>query len=328
MDRRTLVRTAAQGWLLGAPLVAWAQQPTKVYRIGVLSPNARESPTSRAVYDELRNSLGELGYAEGRNIVIDARWAEGRTERLPALAAELAALKPDLLVATTTQATLVAKQAAPAMPIVMVNVTDPVGFGLVASLARPDGNVTGLTDFGLELSLKSVELVRELIPKATRIAVLMSDNPVHPFQLREIQSAAKRFEITIVPASAMTTDELEKAVTFAKANAAALIVLGGGLQSGNREKISELAKEAKLPTVAYVRPYVDAGALASYGQKVLPQYRLAATYVDKILKGAKPADLPVEQPTKFELILNLKTAKSIGIVIPQSLLLRADEVIQ
>jgi putative ABC transport system substrate-binding protein len=327
MDRRTFICTAARG-LAVVPLAALAQQPATVYRIGVLSPNARESPTSKAVHDELGNSLRDLGYVEGRNLVVDARWAEGKTDRLPGLAAELVALKPDVIVANTTQATQAVKQAAEAIPIVMINVTDPVGFGLVASLARPGGNVTGLTDFGLELSAKSVELLREIIPKATHIAVLMSDNPVHPFQLREIESAAKRFEITIVPAFAITVDELERAISFAKANAAALIVLGGGLQSGNREKISELAKKAKLPTVAYVRPYVDAGALASYGQKVLPQFRLAATYVDKILKGAKPADLPVEQPTKFELIINLKTAKSIGIVIPQPLLLRADEVIQ
>jgi putative ABC transport system substrate-binding protein len=327
MDRRTFVCTAAKG-LLVVPLATLAQQPAKVYRIGILSPNASESPVSKAVHDELRRSLSDLGYVEGRNLVVDARWAEGKTERLPGLAAELAALNPDVIVANTTQATLAAKQAAAATPIVMINVTDPVGFGLVASLAHPGGNVTGLTDFGFELSSKSVELIREIVPKATRIAVLVSDNPVHPFQLREIQDAAKRFELTIVPASAMTTDELEKAVAFAKANAAALIVLGGGLQSGNREKISELAKKARLPTVAYVRPYVDAGALASYGQEVLPQYRLAATYVDKILKGAKPADLPVEQPIKFELVINLHTAKALGLTIPQSLLLRASEVIQ
>jgi ABC-type uncharacterized transport system substrate-binding protein len=327
MDRRTFVCTAAKG-LLVVPLAALAQQAAKVYRIGILSPNASESPVSKAAHGELRKSLSDLGYVEGRNLVVDARWAEGKTERLPGLAAELAALKPDVIVANTTQATLAAKQAAAETPIVMLNVTDPVGLGLVASLARPGGNVTGLTDFGFELSSKSVELIREIVPKATRIAVLVSDNPVHPFQLREIQNAAKRFELTIVPAFAMTTDELEKAVAFAKANAAALIVLGGGLQSGNREKISELAKKAKLPTVAYVRPYVDAGALASYGQEVLPQFRLAATYVDKILKGAKPADLPVEQPIKFELVINLHTAKALGLTIPQSLLLRASEVIQ
>jgi putative ABC transport system substrate-binding protein len=276
----------------------------------------------------LRNALGELGYVEGRNVIFDSRWAEGKTERLPELAAELAASKPDVIVAMTTQATLAAKRAAGAVPIVMINVTDPVGLGLVASLAHPGGNVTGLTDFGFELSLKSIELARELIPKATRIAVLVSDNPVHPYQLREIQNAAKRFEVTIVAASAMTADALESAITFAKASADVMIVLGGGLQSGNREKICELAKKLKLPTIANVRPYVIAGALASYGQKVLPQYRLAATYVDKILKGARPADLPVEQPIGFELVINLSTARALGLVIPQSLLLRANEVIQ
>jgi ABC-type uncharacterized transport system substrate-binding protein len=325
-DRRTFIGVLTGG-LFGVPLAVLAQQPTKVYRICVLSPNARESPTSKAVHDEFRNSLGNLGYVEGRNLVVDARWAEGKTERLPGLAAELVALKPDVIFANTTQATLAAKQAAGTIPIVMINVTDPIGFGLVVSLSRPGGNVTGLTDFGFELSLKSIELARELIPNATHIAVLVSDNPVHPFQLREIQDAARRFEVTIVPAFAMTVDELEKAVTLAKANAAVMIVLGGGLQSGNREKISELALKAKLPTIANVRPYVDAGALASYGQKVLPQYRLAATYVDKILKGARPADLPVEQPTMFELVLNLSTAKALGLTIPQSVLLRADAVI-
>jgi putative ABC transport system substrate-binding protein len=327
MDRRTFICTATPV-LLAMPLAALAQQPAKVYRIGFLSPNARESPTSKAVYDDFRNSLRDLGYVEGRNLVVDARWAEGKPESLPGLAVELVALKPDVIVVTTTPATLAVKEAAASIPIVMINVTDPVGAGLVASLVRPGGNVTGVTDFGLELSLKSVELTREIIPQATRIAVLMSDNPVHRFQLREIQNAAKRFEVTIVPAFAVTADELEKAVAFAKANATALIVLGGGVQSGNREKIVELAKKAKLPTIAFVRPYVDAGALASYGHEVLPQYRFAATYVDKILKGTKPADLPVGHPTKFELVINLNTAKALGLTLPQALLQRANEVIQ
>jgi len=180
MDRRTFICTAAKG-LLVVPLTTLAQQAAKVYRIAVLSPNASESPVSKAVHAELRKSLGDLGYIEGRNLVVDARWAEGKTERLPGLAAELAALKPDVIVANTTQATLATKQAAAATPIVMINVTDPVGFGLVDSLARHGGNVTGLTDFGFELSSKSVELIREIVPKATRIAVLVSDNPVHPF---------------------------------------------------------------------------------------------------------------------------------------------------
>ena len=327
MDRRRFICTAAQA-LLVVPLAALAQQPVKVYRIGYLSPNARESPTSKAVYDDLRNSLGELGYLEGRNLVVDARWAEGKTELIPQLAVELVALKPDVIVVTTTPATLAVKQVAEAIPIVMINVTDPVGAGLVASLARPGGNVTGVTDFGLELSLKSLELTREIVPQATRIAVLVSDNPVHAFQLREIQNGAKQFGVTIIPAFATTADDLDKAVAFAKANAAVLIVLGGGMQSGNREKIAELAKKAKLPTVAYVRPYVDAGALASYGHEVLPQYRFAAAYVDKILKGAKPADLPVGQPIRFELVINLNTAKALGLTLPQSLLRRANDVIQ
>ena len=327
MDRRTFACAMARGLLI-MPLPAWAQQPAKAYRIGFLSPNSRESPTSRTVYEDFRTSLADLGYAEGSNLAVDARWAEGKTERLAALAVELVALKPDVIVALTTPATLAAKQASEGTPIVMINVTDPVGSGLVASLARPGGNVTGVTDFGLELSVKSVELVREIIPQTTRIAVLTSDNPVHLFQLREIQSAAKRLEVTIVPTFARSVDELEKAVFFAKANATALIVLGGGLQSGNREKIAELAKKANLPTVAYVRPYVDAGALASYGHEVLPQYRFAATYVDKILKGAKPADLPVGHPTKFELVINMNTAKALGLTLPPSLLQRANAFVQ
>jgi putative ABC transport system substrate-binding protein len=326
MNRRAFVRAAVHGaW--GVPLVALAQPAARLYRVAVLSPNARESQSSKAVYEEIRSALRDHGYVEGKNLVIDGRWAEGRTERLPALAAELAALKPDVVIAMTTQATLAAKRAAEATPIVMINVTDPVGVGLIASLAHPGGNVTGVTDFGYELSLKSVELAREIIPNVSRISVLVSDNPAHPFQLREIQSAARQLGMTVVPASAMAADELEKAIAFAKANASVLIVLGGGVQSGNRERIAVLAMSARLPTLAQVRSYVDVGCLASYGYKVLPQYRVAGRYVHQILKGAKAGDLPVEQPTNFELVINLKTAKSLSLSISQPLLARADDVI-
>jgi putative ABC transport system substrate-binding protein len=217
------------------------------------------------------------------------------------------------------------------IPVVMVNVSDPVGSGLVASLARPGGNVTGGTDFGTELAVKAVDLVHAAVPKATRIAVLMSDNPVHPSQLKEIQDAAKRIGLTVLPTMARSSEDFEEAFTsMAKRSAGAFILLGGAPFSveRHRDKLLELAAKTKLPAVYPERWFVEGGGLFSYGPSSWYKWRLTATYVGKILKGAKPVDLPVQQPTEFELVINLKTAKALGLTIPPSLLLRADQVIE
>ena len=279
----------------------------------------------------LRDLLQDLDYIEGQNLVLDRRWAEGRNERFPSLAADLVALKPDVIVADSTPAAIAAKHATAAIPIVMVNVADPVGSGLVASLVRPGGNVTGTTDFGIELAVKSVELIHTATPKATRLAVLLSDNPVHPTQLKEIQAAAKRRGLTVLPTMVKSSEEFEKAfASMAKQHAGAVIQLGGAPFSTpqQRDKIIELAAKTKLPMMYPTRWWPEAGGLMGYGPSFAFRWRRTATYVDKILKGAKPADLPVEEPTEFHFAINLKTAKVLGLTIPQSLLQRADEVIQ
>jgi putative tryptophan/tyrosine transport system substrate-binding protein len=319
--------------LLAAPLAAEAQD-SKVYRVGLLlqgQPPTSPPPSWASRPGSFRKTLYDLGYIEGRNLILDVRWAEGRAERFPSLIAELVALKPDVIVVPTTPGTIAAMRATATIPIVMVNPSDPVGSGLVTSLARPGGNVTGVTDFGIELSEKAVDLMRTIVPKVTRVAVLMSDNPVHPFQFKAIQDAAKSIGLTVLPTTANSPEELETAfASMAKNNARALIVLGDAAISSERarERLVELAAKTKLPTMFPSRWYVEAGGLLSYSVNFSNLYGLAATYVDKILKGAKPADLPVQQPTAFELVINLQTAKALGLTIPQSLLLRAEQVIE
>jgi len=264
--------------------------------------------------------------------VFDRRWAEGKIERFSSLATEIVALKPDAIVAETTAGAIAAQRATATIPIVMVGAADPVGSGLVASLARPGGNITGVANLETELHVKGVELLHAVVPKATRIAVLMSDNPAHPLQVETIQDAAKAFGLTVLPTMARSSEEFEEAFrSMAKQKAGALIQLGGAPFSStpaNRDKLVELAAKTKLPAMYRVRWFVDAGGLLSYGSNTAKTWSDAATYVDKILKGAKPADLPVEQPTKLELVINLKTAKALKLTIPQSVLLRADQVIE
>jgi len=314
-------------WSVGGVHDAGAQAPPKAYRIGWLSVGA---PGTGGVQTEaFKQKLNALGHLEGQNIVFDIRYAEGKIDRLPGLAAELVALKPDVIFALTTNAALAARQATATIPIVFTFVTDPVGSGIVSSLAHPGGNITGVADFGIELAAKAIEMVRAIAPKSPRAAVLMSNNPTHPPQLKVMQDAAKSAGITLVPTTAGSLEDLEKAfASLAKEDAGALIVLGGAPYASQREKIAELAIKNKIPTIFLTRPYVDAGGLMSYGGNVRQLYALPAIYVDKILKGAKPGDLPIEQPTKFELVINLKTAKALDLTIPQSLLLRADEVIR
>jgi|SRR5262245_16400375 len=328
MDRRAFV-TLVGGTILAGPFATEAQQ-ARVYRVGVLVQSSPPAPGSPPGI--LTRTLRDLGYVEGRNIVFDRRWAEGKIERFSSLATEIVALKPDAIVAETTAGAIAAQRATATIPIVMVGAADPVGSGLVASLARPGGNITGVANLETELHVKGVELLHAVVPKATRIAVLMSDNPAHPLQVKTIQDAAKAFGLTVLPTMARSSEEFEEAFrSMAKQKAGALIQLGGAPFSStpaNRDKLVELAAKTKLPAMYRVRWFVDAGGLLSYGSNTAKTWSDAATYVDKILKGAKPADLPVEQPTKLELVINLKTAKALKLTIPQSVLLRADQVIE
>jgi putative ABC transport system substrate-binding protein len=325
IERRTFMALVSGG-LLAAPLAAEAQQ-TRVYRVGVLLQGVPLPPGTQYMSQRM---LHDLGYVEGRNLVFDRRYAEGKNERFASLAAELVAAKPDIIIADSTPAGIAAKRATTTIPIVLINVSDPVGAGLVASLSRPGGNITGVTDFGTDLALKGADLLHAIVPKATRIAVLMSDNPVHPAQLKAIQDAATGIGLTTLPTLVRSIEEFDEAfASMVKKNVGALILLGGAPFSTppQRDKVVELAAKTRLPTMYPSRSWVDAGGLLSYGPSLLHRWRLVAAYVDKILKGAKPADLPVQQPSEFELVINLKTAKALGLTIPPSLLSRADEVI-
>jgi putative ABC transport system substrate-binding protein len=327
MDRRTFVLGAAGG-IVALSLAAIAEQP-KIYRVGVLSQGSPPPPGSKPLPGGFRMTLRDFGYIEGQNLILELRGAEDKNERLPALAVELVALRPDVIVADSTPAALAAKGATSTIPIVMVNVSDPVGVGLVASLGRPGGNITGVTDFGIETAAKQVDLLHALVPGATRVGVLMSDNPVHLLQFRAIEAAAKRVGLTMLPTMVRSPEGIETAfASIARQNAGALIWLGGAGGSSDQqlENLVGLAAKARLPALYGDRWSVEAGGLMGYGPNHARMFRTAASYVDKILKGIKPANLPVQQPTEFELVINLKTAKALGLAIPQSLLLRADVI--
>jgi len=315
-------------FLLATPLAAEAQAPAKVPRIGFLSSG---SPTQTAPYAEaFREGLRELGYVEGQNIAIEYRFAEGRPERLPALAAELVRLKVDIIVTTAGPAPEAAKQATSTIPIVFAASGDPVAEGLVASIARPGGNITGLAAMSPDVVGKQLELLKEVAPKVSRVAVLQNPgNPAHTAALRQAEGAAWALGVQLHILRARTPAEIEAAFAAIRSQrAGGVLVLRDGMFLAQRTQIAALAAKSRLPAVYGLREEAEAGGLMAYGSSVLLMYRRAATYVDKILKGAKPADLPVEQPTRFELVINLKTAKALGLTIPPSLLARADEVIQ
>jgi putative ABC transport system substrate-binding protein len=314
--------------LLAVGLSVEAQQAKKVPRVGVLwlySP-AIASPFAEA----FRQGLRELGYVEGKNIVIEYRHAEGKYDRLPSLAAELVRLNVDIIVTASTQAAQAGQQATRSIPIVMTVVSDPVESGLVSSLARPGGNVTGLSLLHPELSGKRVELLKEVIPKLSRVAVLSNlSNPIIPPLLRETEAAARAVGVQLQVVEVRGPIELDSAFgAMTRDRAGALVVLPDGTFQNERRRIAALAAKGRLPTMYAWREAVDDGGLMAYGASVPDILRRAATYVDKILKGTKPADLPVEQPLKFELVINLKTAKQIGLTVPQSVLYRADKVIR
>jgi ABC-type uncharacterized transport system substrate-binding protein len=331
MDRRAFLAGAAT--LFAAPLAAEGQQPAKVPRLGWLLSGSLESPESRAVLGAFRQEARDRGYVEGQNIVIEYRAAEGRIDRFPALATDLVRLKVDLIIAGSTPAARAAQQTTTTIPIVAPTMGDPVGDGFVASLARPGGNITGLTFLGPELVPKRLELLKEALPKVSRVAGLW-----HPGNLSErttkdmlsqTETAARTLGVQLQLVGVRNPDELDRAFsTMARQRADALLIFPSAMLYNERRRVINLAEKHGLPSVYAAKEFVELGGLISYGANIPDLFRRAVTYVDKILKGAKPADLPVERPTKFEFVINLKTAKALGLTIPQSLLLKADQVIE
>jgi putative ABC transport system substrate-binding protein len=326
MDRRAFIRSVVSG-LIAAPLAARAQQAGKVHLIGFLG---NSTPAHEAnLVGPFREGLRELDYVEGRNILIEYRWAEGKYERFPALIRELIALKVDVIVTAGTPASLAVKKATTSIPLVMVAVGDPVGTGIVASLAQPGGNITGLTSLSPNLEGKRLELLREVAPGVSHIAVLWnSASPSQVIQEKEVQAAAQVLRMKVFSLGVQSPEEIENAfAAILRERPGALLVLADRLFLHHRARIMDFAAKHGLPGVHAYRELVESGGLMSYGPSYASMHRRAAYYVDEILKGAKPAVLPVEQPSKFELVINLKAAKALGLTIPQTLLLRADEVI-
>ena len=314
--------------LLAAPMGAVAQQAAKVYRVGILPPG----PISERLHlwEAFRQGLRDLGYVEGENIALVFPAGEVRPERLPHLSAELVSLKVDVIVAAATAAVQAAGKATKTIPIVMPVANDPVETGFVASLARPGGNITGLALISSQLSGKRLELLRTTAPEVSRIAVLLNPtNPAVPPQMRETEAAARALGVHLQPLEVRGSKDFDKAFQIATTSRShALVVLDDALLFTHRTAIVRLAAKNRLAAIYGFREFVEAGGLMAYAANLADMYRRTAGYVDKILKGAKPADLPVEQPTKFELVINLKTAKALGLTSPPSLLGRADEVIQ
>jgi len=310
------------------PLAARGQQSTKLPRIGILWPNPLT--TSGHFVDAFRQGLGELGYVDGQNMTIEFRTAEGRMERLPDLAAELVRLPVDVILTATSPTIRAAQQATRTIPIVMGNSQDPVSEGFVASLARPGGNITGLTLFSPDLVAKRLQLIKEFAPALTRVGALWNaDDPALALSLRETAAAAQSLRLEFRSLGVRDPNEFERAFrTALRENVGALVVLEDNLTFRYRTEIARLANDNRLPTMYGLRDYANAGGLIAYGPNLAQMYRRTATYVDKILKGAKPEDLPVEQPARFELLINLKTAKTLGLEIPPTLLSIADEVIE
>jgi putative tryptophan/tyrosine transport system substrate-binding protein len=330
MKRREFVKLIA-GATVAWPLVARAQQPDRMRRIGILSGGpAAEDPDTQARWMALTQALQQLGWIEGRNLQIEYRLAEGNADRGRKFAAELVALNPDVIVAAGTTAVQPLLALTGTVPIVFVNVSDPLGAGLVASLARPGGNATGFAQLEYNLTAKWLELLKEIAPSVTRAAVLRDPTITAGVgQFAVIQSVAPSLGIDVSPINDSNADEIERAVTaFAQTANGGLIVTASGSAAVHRKLIIRLAAQHKLPTVYYRRLYVTDGGLISYGLDFIDQFRRAAGYVDRILKGEKPADLPVQMPTKYELVINLKTAKALGMTIPAAVLARADEVIE
>jgi len=310
---------------------AEAQKPAKIRRIGFLSALSSPSVTSGSNVDAFRRGLDTFGWIEGQNIAIEYRWAEGKYDRLPELAAGLVRLKVDVIVTNASRAAIAAKEATATIPIVFDVMGEPVSMGLVFSLARPGGNLTGVSGFGTELSGKQVELLKEVVPRLTRLAVLANFTSVGAAaSIRESEAAAKALGVRLFVVNVETPEKIEGAfASVAKQRADALLVPADAMLASQRQRVLRLVEKHRLPAMYVETPYwVVNGGLMSYSASLPDQFRKAAMYVDKILKGAKPADLPVQQPTKFELMINLKAAKQIGLTIPPNVLARADKVIK
>jgi putative ABC transport system substrate-binding protein len=324
--RRTFIAVLSGTAVVGS-LDAWAQQ-SQPPLIGVLEGASAATMADR--YDAFRAGLRELDYVEENNIRLEYRYADGFLDRLPVLAAELVRLQPRVIVSAPVPANLAASKATSTIPIVMANGADPVSFGLVQSLSRPGGNVTGLTNFAQDLASKQIDIIRELLPHLARVgAIINVENPLHVPQWRETQDAAAKASLVLVHFDYRIPDDLERAFAhFAHEKVEAVLVAPDVTFAAYRVRIAELAANARLPTIYFNRESVVTGGLVSYGPNLVENYRRAAVFVDKILKGAKPGELPVERPNKIELVINLKTAKALGLDVPTTLLARADEVIE
>jgi putative tryptophan/tyrosine transport system substrate-binding protein len=324
MKRRefiTLLGGAATAW----PLAARAQ-PAKLPTIGLLGALSlsTQSDWTAAFVQRMR----EHGWIENRTVVIEYRWAEGLSERMAEITAEFVRLKVDVIVTAGTESVIVVKQTTSVIPIVFASAGDPVGTGLVASLARPGGNVTGLSNQSADIASKRLELLREVVPNLRRLAIMATGSPIGILEMGQVQAAARTLGLEVVPAEIRRVDDIAPALEALKGRADALYVVTEPLVNTNRIRLNALALEARLPTIHGTRDYVEAGGLLSYGANFADLWRRASDLVDKILRGAKPAELPVEQPTKFELFVNLKTAKALGLTIPEAFLLRADKLIE
>jgi putative ABC transport system substrate-binding protein len=325
--RHFLIATSA---LLAAPFVR-AQKPDKVWRIGFLALRSRPTASRPDThYDAFVAGMRDLGYVEGKNLVIEWRFADGKYERLSGLAKELVEMRVNVIVSQGTPGTRAAQRATATVPIVFPAMNDPVGSGIVASLARPGGNTTGLTDINVDLSPKQFEFLKTILPRMRRTALFVHPgNMAHPAVLNNVQKAASNVDVQVIPLSAGTPEEIERGFTsMLEHRAEAIMIPADGFYIGQAKQIAELAIKHRVPAIFTDRGNVKAGGLISYGQNLAELYRRAAIYVDKILKGTKPSDLPVEGPTILHLAINLKTAKALGLTIPRELLLRADEVIE
>ena len=308
-----------------SPTLSTSEQATKVFHIGFLRPDAPDF-----LLDAFREGLRDLGYIEGKNIVIEQRWASGHYDTVPALADELVRMNVDIIVTSATPGALAAKRATNTIPIVIASSADPVASGIVASLAHPGGNITGLTLMNDELAIKRLEILKETVPRISRVAVLWStSNPTYTRMIERIKAAAPLIRLQVEVVKVASPEQLDQAlVEVKKSHANAMFIFEDPVFRANSARIVEFAARNRLPTVYGGSEFVNVGGLMSYGPSHADMFRRAAVYVDKIFKGAKPGDLPIEQPTKFELVVNLKTASALGITIPQSILLRADEVIR
>jgi len=328
VDRRAFIGALAGG-LLAAPLAAEAQQAAKVWRIGLLDYSAPD-PARQEWWNACRQQMRQLGYMEGQNVRLEPRWAQGDHDRLQTFAAELVGLKMDLIVTGGQAAVTAARRATSTIPIVMATGSDPVALGLVTSLRQPGGNITGITSINSELAAKRLDLLRTIAPRVSRIAMLWDGTEEGArLGVQQSEAAAKTAGFTIHSIPVGKTAGFEALfASLVRDGAKALIIVSTARLFSDRKRLAELAVKYRLPTIVGLREYADAGALASYGTDYPDLFRRAATFVDKIFRGAKPADLPMEQPTKFELVINLKTAKALGLTIPPSLLQRADQVIE